>query len=49
MADQPLATFQLKEELPGPKDVENRYSLLWILPIQTLHTARNEWGGTIFQ
>lgn len=46
-ADQPLGPFDLERRAPGPKDVEIEILYCGVCH-SDIHTARNEWGGTIF-
>lgn len=46
-ADQPLQPFQFERRVPGPQDVQ--IDILYCGVCHSdLHTARNEWGNTLF-
>ncbi|TDK44245.1 NAD(P)-dependent alcohol dehydrogenase [Algoriphagus formosus] len=46
-ADQPLGPFDLQRRTPGPSDVEIEILYCGVCH-SDIHTARNEWGGTIY-
>jgi uncharacterized zinc-type alcohol dehydrogenase-like protein len=46
-ADQPLAPYQLDRREPGASDVEIEILFCGVCH-SDIHTARNEWGGTIY-
>jgi uncharacterized zinc-type alcohol dehydrogenase-like protein len=46
-ADQPLGPFDLQRWTPGPSDVEIEILYCGVCH-SDIHTARNEWGGTIY-
>ncbi|MCR9083454.1 MAG: alcohol dehydrogenase catalytic domain-containing protein, partial [Cyclobacteriaceae bacterium] len=46
-ADQPLGPFDLQRRTPGPCDVEIEILYCGVCH-SDIHTARNEWGGTIY-
>lgn len=46
-ADKPLAPFQLTRRETGPEDVEIEILYCGVCH-SDIHTARNEWGGTVY-
>jgi uncharacterized zinc-type alcohol dehydrogenase-like protein len=46
-ADQPLAPYQLDRREPGPGDVEIKILYCGVCH-SDIHTARNEWGATMY-
>ncbi|REG81079.1 NAD(P)-dependent alcohol dehydrogenase [Algoriphagus antarcticus] len=46
-ADQPLAPFDLNRRTPSPTDVEIEILYCGVCH-SDIHTARNEWGGTMY-
>lgn len=46
-ADQPLGPFDLERRTPGPLDVEIEILFSGVCH-SDIHTARNEWGGTMY-
>ncbi len=46
-ADQPLAPFSIERREPGPDDVEIKILYCGICH-SDIHTARNEWSGTVY-
>lgn len=46
-ADQPLGPFDLERRTPGPLDVEIEILYSGVCH-SDIHTARNEWGGTMY-
>jgi uncharacterized zinc-type alcohol dehydrogenase-like protein len=46
-ADQPLSPYQLDRREPGDKDVEIEILYCGVCH-SDIHTARNEWGGTMY-
>ncbi|WP_158827601.1 NAD(P)-dependent alcohol dehydrogenase [Mucilaginibacter lacusdianchii] len=46
-ADKPLAPFTIDRREPGPDDVEIKILYCGVCH-SDIHTARNEWGGTVY-